>query len=335
MSFIWPYLLLSLLLIPLAAWFYRREQRRRRQVVAGYAALGLTPTAAGRTPGWRRHLPYFLFLAGLTLLCLSLARPQAALSLPRLEGVVILAFDVSGSMAATDLEPSRMEAARAAAIDFIQRQPTTVRVGIVAFSESGFTVQPPTNDQAALLNTVNRLRPERGTSLATGILAGLNTIFATPEPSGAVYSNLTPTPVATSTPVAPGSYTSAAIVLLTDGENTAPPEPLESAQIAADRGVRIYPIGIGSAAGTTIEIEGMTYFTRLDAATLERIAEMTAGAYFNARDEEELSEIYRSLDVQLVTRPEQTEITALFAGAAMLLLIGGALLAMVWLGRAP
>jgi Ca-activated chloride channel family protein len=335
MTFIWPYFLLSLLLAPLAVWLYLRGQRRRRQVIAGYAALGFVQSPAGRTLGWRRHPPYALFLVGLILLCVALARPQATLSLPRLEGVVILAFDVSGSMAATDLEPSRMEAARAAAIDFIQRQPSTVRVGIVAFSESGFTVQPPTNDQAALLATVNRLRPERGTSLASGILAALNTIFATPEPSGAIYSSLTPTPSPTPTPAAPGSYESAAIVLLTDGENTAPPEPLESAQIAADRGVRIYTIGIGSTAGTTIEIEGMTFFTRLDAETLQRIAEMTDGEYFNAQDEEELSAIYRELDVQLVTRPEKTEVTALFAGVALLLLIGGAALSMVWLGRAP
>lgn len=335
MTFIWPYFLLSLLLAPLAVWLYLRGQRRRRQVIAGYAALGFVQSSAGRTLGWRRHPPYALFLVGLILLCVALARPQATLSLPRLEGVVILAFDVSGSMAATDLEPSRMEAARAAAIDFIQRQPSTVRVGIVAFSESGFTVQPPTNDQAALLATVNRLRPERGTSLASGILAALNTIFATPEPSGAIYSSLTPTPSPTPTPAAPGSYESAAIVLLTDGENTAPPEPLESAQIAADRGVRIYTIGIGSTAGTTIEIDGMTFFTRLDAETLQRIAEMTDGEYFNAQDEEELSAIYRELDVQLVTRPEKTEVTALFAGVALLLLIGGAALSMVWLGRAP
>ncbi|MCL4828211.1 MAG: VWA domain-containing protein [Caldilinea sp.] len=335
MTFIWPYFLLSLLLAPLVVWLYLRGQRRRRQVIAGYAALGFVQSPAGRTLGWRRHPPYALFLVGLILFCVALARPQATLSLPRLEGVVILAFDVSGSMAATDLEPSRMEAARAAAIDFIQRQPSTVRVGIVAFSESGFTVQPPTNDQAALLATVNRLRPERGTSLASGILAALNTIFATPEPSGAIYSSLTPTPSPTPTPAAPGSYESAAIVLLTDGENTAPPEPLESAQIAADRGVRIYTIGIGSTAGTTIEIEGMTFFTRLDAETLQRIAEMTDGEYFNAQDEEELSAIYRELDVQLVTRPEKTEVTALFAGVALLLLIGGAALSMVWLGRAP
>jgi Ca-activated chloride channel family protein len=335
MTFIWPYFLLSLLAIPLLVLLYVRMQRRRRQIVAGYGALGIVPASAGRTLGWRRHMPYVLFLTGLILLGIALARPQAELSLPRLEGTVILAFDVSGSMAAEDMAPTRLEAARAAAIEFVQRQPVTVRVGVVAFSESGFTVQPPTNDQAAIFATLNRLRPERGTSLASGILASLNTIFATPEPSGAVYSNITPTPEPTPDPVPPGSYESAAIVLLTDGENTAPPEPFDAAQAAADRGVRIYTIGLGSAAGTTIEIEGLTYFTGLDQEMLQNVAEMTAGEYYNAQDEEELSAIYQSLAPQLTTRPDKTEVTALFAGAALLFLLAGGLLAMVWLGRVP
>lgn len=133
----------------------------------------------------------------------------------------------------------------------------------------------------------------------------------------------------------PGSYESAAIVLLTDGENTAPPEPYEAAQAAADRGVRIYTIGLGSAAGTTIEIEGLTYFTSLDEEMLQNVAAMTAGEYYNAQNEEELGAIYQSLAPQLTTRPDKTEVTALFAGAALLFLLAGGLLAMVWLGRVP
>ncbi|GIV78286.1 MAG: hypothetical protein KatS3mg050_2680 [Litorilinea sp.] len=335
MTFIWPYLLTSLLAVPALAFYYMRIQRRREQILAARGALGLVQTAQGQRPGWRRHLPYGLFLLGVTLLCIGLARPEAELSLPRLEGIVMLAFDVSGSMAADDLQPSRMEAARAAAIEFVERQPATVQIGVVAFSESGFTVQPPTTDRAAVLATLHRLQPERGTSLASGILTALNTIFATPEPSGAVYSNLTPTPVPTPTPAPPGSYRSAVIVLLTDGENTAPPDPLESAQIAADRGVRIYTIGIGSSAGTTIEVEGLLFHTRLDEAMLQAIAEMTQGEYYNAQDEEELSAIYESLDLQLVTRPDRTELTFLFAGAAMLMILSGGALSMLWFGRVP
>ncbi len=335
MTFIWPYLLVSLLLIPLFVLLYLRLERRRRQIIERYGTMGIVQTAAGRALGWRRHLPYMLFLLGLTLLCTALARPQAELSLPRLEGTVILAFDVSGSMAADDLKPTRMEAARTAAIEFVQRQPPTVRIGVVAFSEGGFTVEPPTNDQAALLATISRLRPERGTSLASGILASLNTIFATPPPSGAIYTNLTPTPAPTPPPVPSGSDKSTAIVLLTDGENTAPPDPFEAAQTAANRGVRIYTIGVGSAAGANVEIEGLTYHTQLDAETLQSIAQITQGEYYNAQDEEELRSIYQNLNLQFVTKPERTEVTSLFAGAAILLLLSGGLLSMLWFGRIP
>jgi Ca-activated chloride channel family protein len=335
MTFIWPSLLLTLLLLPLLVMLYVRLQRRRRAIAASFGSMGLVQTAAGRSLGWRRHFPYVLFLLGLTLLCIAMARPQAELTLPRLEGIVILAFDVSGSMAAEDMTPTRMEAARSAAQEFIERQPATVQVGVVTFGESGFTVQPPTNDQGAMLATIGRLRPERGTSLAAGILAALNTIFATPAPSGAIYSNLTPTPTATPTPAPPGSYTAAAVVLLTDGENTAPPDPIEAAQAAADRGVRIYTIGIGSAAGANIEIDGITYHTRLDEETLKTIAQMTNAEYFNAQDEEDLHAIYQNIELQLVARPDKTEITALAAGVAMLFLLAGGAFAMLWFGRTP
>ena len=147
-------------------------------MAASYGSLGLVQEAAGRQLGARRHIPPALFLAGLTILMVALARPQTVVSLPRVEGTVILAFDVSGSMAAEDLKPTRMEAAKAAARDFVQRQPRSVQIGVVAFSDSGFAVQAPTNDQEAILAAINRLTPQRGTSLGQGILASLNTIAA-------------------------------------------------------------------------------------------------------------------------------------------------------------
>ncbi len=335
MTFIWPLMLLSLLLIPLLIGVYLRLQRRRRQVAATLGTLGMIRAAAGRTLGRRRHVPPLIFLAGLTLLLVAMARPEAEISLPRLEGTIILAFDVSGSMAADDLKPTRMEAAKTAATEFVQRQPSTVRLGVVAFSESGFTVQPPTNDQDAILSTIARLRPERGTSLSAGILAALNTIFAKPPPSGAIYSNLTPTAEPSPTPMPKGTYAPAAIVLLTDGENTAPPAPFDSAQLAADRGVRIYPVGIGSAAGVNLKVEGFTVHTQLDEATLQQIAQITDGSYSNAQNEEELRAIYQKLSPELVVKEEKTEITALFAGASMLLLLIGGVFSMIWFGRVP
>lgn len=333
MSFLWPVMLLSLLVVPLLIVLYARLQRRRRQILAQYGTLGVVQSG-GRSLGWQRHIPPALFGLGLILLGIGLARPQAVVSLPRLEGTIVLAFDVSGSMAADDLKPSRMEAARTAAIEFVQRQPATVQIGVVTFSDSGFTVLPPTYDQAAILATLNRMRPERGTSLSSGILTALNTLFMDPEQTR-YYTNLTPTPAPTPTPVPDGFYHPAAIILLTDGENTAPPEPFDAAETAAAMGVRIYPVGIGSAAGTTLEVEGFLVHTQLDEGTLQAIASITDGAYFNAENEEELREVYGSLSPQLTVRAEETEVTSLFAGAGLLLLLAGGGLSMLWFGRVP
>ena len=336
MSFIWPPMLLSLLLMPLGVALYLRLQRRRRRLAASYGSLGLVQEAAGRRLGGRRHVPPALFLLGLTLLAVALARPRTVLSLPKVEGTVILAFDVSGSMAADDLKPTRMEAAKAAARAFVQRQPRTVQIGVVAFSDSGFSVQAPTNDQEAVLAAIDRLAPARGTSLANGILASLNTIAAADgRQTPRLYSNLTPTPTPTPTPVPKGTYAPAVIVLLTDGENTAPPNPLAAAQVAADRGVRIDTVGIGSAAGATLHVEGFAVRTRLDEATLQQIAQLTDGAYYSAEDEQDLRAIYENLGSRLVSKPELTEVTSMLAGAGLLALLAGGACSLLWFSRLP
>jgi Ca-activated chloride channel family protein len=336
MSFIWPAMLLSLLLIPLFVLLYLRMQQRRRQLAASYGSLGLVQEAAGRPLGWRRHLPPLLFLVGLTLLLLALARPQAVVSLPRVEGTVILAFDVSGSMAAEDLEPTRMEAAKAAARAFVAHQPNTVQIGIVAFSDGGFAVQAPTNDPDAILATIDRLTPERGTSLGQGILVALNTIAADAGQEPSLESSLTPGPAAaTPTPVPAGTYTPAIIILLTDGENNQDPDPVAAAQIAADRGVRIYTVGIGSAAGTDLNVEGFIVHTQLDEDLLQYISQLTEGAYYNAENEEDLRTIYENIDPQLVIKPEKMEITSIFAGVSILALLTGGTFSLLWFSRLP
>jgi Ca-activated chloride channel family protein len=335
MSFIWPMLLLSLLLLlPLIA-LYIRVQRRRRDLIARYGSMGLVQTA-GRSIGWRRHLPSALFLLALGLLLFSLARPQMTVSLPRVEGIVILAFDVSGSMAADDLKPTRMEAAKVAARAFVQRQPPSVQIGVVSFSDGGLAVQPPTNDQAQILAAINRLAPTRGTSLSSGILASINAIAtANGRQAPSLYTNRTPAPTAVPTAVPKGTYTPAAIVLLTDGENTAPPGPGDAATAAADRGVRIYTVGIGSAAGTPVKIAGFSVQTRLDEETLRQIAQRTDGTYYNAVNEDQLQKVYENLGSQLVVKPERTEVTAIFAGVGLLVLLLGGLFSFFWLGRIP
>jgi len=236
MSFIWPAMLLSLLLIPLLVVLYLRTQYRRQRLIANFSNLGFEQNEGGRRRTVHRHIPMVFFLVGLTILLLTLARPQAVVSLPRVEGTVILVFDVSGSMTATDLSPTRMEAAKSAARNFVQSQPVSIQIGVVAFSDSGLSVQVPTNDQAAILAAIDRLTPANGTALANGILASLNTIAAMDaEPAPSYYSNLTPEPTPTPTPLPPGKYTSAVIVMLTDGENNEDPDPMAAAQAAADR----------------------------------------------------------------------------------------------------
>ena len=337
MSFIWPLMLLSLLLVPLLGYFYWRQQQRRKRMAAAYGSLGIVQESGKRPLGRRRHIPATFFLIGLTILLVALARPQAVVSLPRLQGTVILAFDVSGSMAAEDLTPSRMEAAKVAARDFVLRQPSTIEIGVVAFSESGFSVQLPTFEQADVLAAIERLGPERGTSLARGIEASLHTIFVESkiDPEADRYSNLTPTATPSPTPMPEGVYAPAVIVLLTDGENTAPPDPIQAALMARDRGVRIYTVGIGSAEGIVLEVEGFSVLTRLDEPTLQQIAAITDGRYYSAVTEDDLNSIYENLDPELVIQPEPLEVTSIFAGASILLLMLGGATSLVWFGRFP
>lgn len=331
MSFIWPTMLFSLLLMPPFIVLVIRVQRRRRRLAASYGGLGVR-----REVSLRHHVPPAILLVGLTLLLLALARPQLVVSLPRTEGTVILAFDVSRSMAADDLQPTRLQAAKAAAQEFVQQQPASVLIGVVAFSDNGFVLQAPTADQEAVLMTIDRLLPTRGTSLANGILAGLNMITTRAnEPAPRLYSDLAPAPTPTPTPVPPGTVMPAVIVLLTDGENNETPDPLEAAQTAADRGVRIYTVGIGSALGTTLDIEGFTVHTQLNEAVLQQISQVTHGAYYSAENEQDLRAIYKHLDPQLVVKPEEMEVTSILAGASLLALLVGGSLSLVWFGRLP
>jgi Ca-activated chloride channel homolog len=336
MSFVWPVMLYALLMIPVFILLYIRQQVQRRKLAARYGSLGIIQEQGQDAAGLRRHLPSAVFLIGLTALFLSLARPQTVISLPRVEGTVILAFDVSGSMAAKDLQPTRIDAAKTAAQEFVQRQPPSVQIGVVAFSDAGFSVQVPTNDRDAVAAAIDRLTPQRGTSLANGILASLQAISvgSQGQPSEA-YSNLTPVPTPTPTSVPAGTYTSAAIVLLTDGENNENPDPLAAAKTAAQRGVRIYTVGIGSAAGTLLHVNGFTVHTQLDETLLKQIAQISGGEYYTATSAHDLQEIYASLDPQLVIKPEKMEITSVFAGAGLLVLLIGGILSLLWFGRLP
>jgi Ca-activated chloride channel family protein len=331
MTFIWPPMLILLLLIPAIIALYLWIQQRRRRLIAQYGPM-LMGGAGARRFSPRRHIPPLIFLIGITLLIVALARPEAVVGVPRIEGTVILAFDISGSMAAADLEPTRLEAAKAAAQAFVERQPPTVRIGVVAFSDAGLAIQQPTYMQEDVLDTIRRLDPSMGTSLGNGIVVSLSIIEVGEEQTN-FYSRLTPQPTPSPTPVPEGTFVNGVIVLLTDGENTEEPDPLEVAQAAADRGVRIHTIGIGSATGTVLNIEGFNVFTALDEAMLRTISELTGGTYYNAASEEELFEIYDNLDRQFVISPEPMEVTPIFAGISIVILLIGGLLSLLWFGR--
>lgn len=338
MTFLWPTMLIGLLVLPLFVALYIGMQQRRQRLVAQYGSPAPGRAPGSRGPGarsaLRRHLPAGLFLLALTILIVALARPQTLVSLPRIEGTVMLVFDVSGSMAADDLKPTRMEAAKAAARAFVERQPSTVQIGVASFSEGGFAVQAPTDDQGLILAAINRLGVQSGTSVGSGIQAALKAIDAVENPALTLSTrSLTPGP--TPTPVPPGTHKSAVIVLLTDGENNENPDPMEAAQTAADRGIRIYTVGIGSTAGATLHVNGFTVQSRLDEATLQQIADLTGGTYYNATTTDELHSIYDHLDPELVVKPQKTEVTALFAGAGILVLLLGGSLSLLWLGRVP
>jgi Ca-activated chloride channel homolog len=336
MSFIWPTLLLTLVFVPVLVLLYIVLQRRRFSLAARYGSLGLVQDAVGRGIGFRRHIPAMIFLAGITILLFALARPQATMGVPKIEGTVMLTFDVSGSMAAEDLQPTRMEAAKAAARQFVEKQPTGISIGVVVFSDGGISVQPPTDNRDETLATIDRLVPRRGTSVGNGILVALNTIAVDAgDPPILNTSDLSQDPAVEPIEAPQGWYPSAVVVLFTDGENNQEPDPAIAAELAADLGVRVYTVGVGTTAGATIEVEDMTVHTSLDETLLQYIAFETGGMYYNAGNEEELDRIYNDLEPKLSIKPEEIEMTSVFAGLGMIIFLMGGLLSLLWFGHVP
>jgi Ca-activated chloride channel family protein len=325
MTFRWPWMLLLLGMLPLLVVGYRRLLSRRAARRAELERVGLVAGPPARSG--RRHLVPLLFLTALALLLVALARPEATVAQPRRQGTVVLAFDVSGSMAATDLAPTRLEAAKSAARGFVEKQPESIKLGVVAFGEGGVITQRPTTDRAAVLAAIARLAPAGGTGLGRGIQTALGAIAGHPvqlrESNGSVEA------------AGPdlGYYSSAAVVLLTDGENTADPDPLAVAEVSSTAGVRLYPIGLGSAAGTVLQIDGFQVATALDEPLLRKIASSTDGRYFTAADERELAEVYRSIPLSFAVEPTRTEVTALLALGAALLLLAAAVVSLLRTGR--
>lgn len=342
MNFLWPQLLILLLAVPILIALYIMAQRRRKKYALRYASLSLVKDAMGKGPGLRRHIPPIIFLLAIIAMIVALARPIALVTLPAQEGTVILVVDVSGSMLAEDLKPTRMEASKAAARTFVDKQNAAVKIGVVSFSDNAFVVQSPTIDRDAVNAAIDRLEPQRGTAIGRGLITGLDAINEEANAEDAAFgrqrpSQFGPTPTATPTPkpLPKGMYAPAVMILLSDGESNIGPNPLEVLDPIIGQGVRVYTVGVGSAEGTVLRIQGRAIRVRLDEAVMKQIAEKTDGEYFNAANENDLRSIYEKLGTRLTLRTEKTEITAVFtAGAALLTLVAG-FLSLWWFNRLP
>jgi Ca-activated chloride channel homolog len=327
MSFLWPTMLVLLLAVPLAVAGYVSLMRRRSARAAALAAQGFVPNAPARRLRRVRHIPAVLFFVALVVLVVAFARPEVSVGFPHREGTVILAFDISNSMLAKDLQPTRMDAAKAAAKEFIEQQPGSIKIGVVAFNNGALITQQPTTVKADALASVDRLTATGATSLGQGIFTSLSAIAGKPlslppDASPEDFDNIDI-----------GYYGSAAIVLLSDGENTSGPDAVAVAELASTAGVHVYPIGIGSPEGTVLQINGFSVATALDEPELTQIASVTNGKYYNAQDTATLTQIYKNIDLRTVTDPKKTEVTALFAGVSTLLLLVGGAVSMLWFGR--
>lgn len=339
MNFIWPGDLLLVLVVPALAALYVWAQRRRQRYALRYASLSLVREALGNGPGRKRHIPPALFLAALLFMAVGTARPEMVVTVPVQEGTVILAIDVSGSMLAQDLAPNRIQAAKDAAKAFVERQGADVKIGVVAFSTDAQIVQAPTNDKDLVVAAIDRLQTQRATAIGRGMLASLDAIFEDSEetpPSVLALRRLSGDPTGpTPPPVPKGADRTATIVLLSDGQNNQFPAPQQVLEDAVNRGIRIFTVGVGSADGTVVRIQGRAVRTRLDEATLKQIADATGGQYFNASNAKDLRAVYENLSTQLVFRQQRTEITALLTAIAAVLSIAGAALSLFWFNRIP
>jgi Ca-activated chloride channel family protein len=352
MKFLWPEMLWLLLILPLLILLYVAVLRRRKKLALQYAGLSTIKAAMTGAQRFKRHIPPALFLLALALMLIAVARPIAVVTLPYEHKTMILAIDVSGSMKAHDVLPSRFAAAISAVKNFIDQKPANTRVGLISFAGSADVIQAPTVNREDLLNALNRLQLQYGTAVGSGILVSLKAIFPdlefslsssdpriteNSERGGAQPLGGAPgkgkDEGASFRPVPPGSYGAAAIILLTDGQTTTGPDPLIASQMAAERGVRVYTIGVGTVGGEIITGDGWAFHSVLDEEALKEIANTTRGEYFYAGTAKDLSRIYRSLNSKIALERKETETTALFAAGAACLAVLSALLSLLWFNR--
>ena len=347
MTVAWPEMLWLLAAAPALVAAYIFMLRRRKKAAVRFASLALVRDAMTRGQRFRRHVPPLLFLVGAVAAIIAVARPHAAIRLPSEQRTIILAIDVSRSMQATDVQPSRFVAAQEAAKTFIQEQPADVRIGVVSFAGTAAVVQAPTHSREDLVAAIDRLELQPRTAIGSAVVVSLATLLPDAGIDGAASSGLRPgekrrsTPIEDAgkpappafTPVPPGSHSTGAVILLTDGRRTMGPDPVEAARMAADRGVRIYTVGFGTPQGGSVDFEGRSIYMRFDEETLRAIADITKAEYFHAATRADLTTIYRGLNARFVFETRETEVSALFTAAAALLMLFSAVLSVRWFSR--
>jgi Ca-activated chloride channel family protein len=349
-SFLSPEYLWALLIVPVAVLTYVLLLRRRKKDAVRYGNFGMLKQAIGTSGRIRRHVPPALFLLALTLMILGVARPSAVLTLASHRSTVMLVLDVSASMQAKDIVPTRLAAMQQAAKAFVEQQPKDVNIGIVAFASSAFLVQPPTTDHTSVDAAIDHLKLQRRTAVGTGVLTALAALFPNEEfnlgPGGGADADsqmpgeqhfpgraLGDQPKVKSEPVAPGSNQTEVIIVLTDGQTNAGVDPIDAARQAANHGVRVFTVGFGTAEGAIVEFGGWGIRAQLDEEALKSIADITRAQYYRAGSAQDLQAVYKILSKSLVQETKKTEITAYFSALAALIALVSAGLSVLWFNR--
>ncbi|WHZ12469.1 MAG: Aerotolerance protein BatA [Burkholderiaceae bacterium] len=341
-GFLWPQFLWLLLLLPLLVLLYLWLLHRKRKLALRYASLAIVREAMGPAQSLKRHIPPLLMLLAIAAMLLAAARPTAKLILPTQQDTIVLAMDVSGSMRATDVLPSRLGAAQSAARAFLNELPRSMKVGIVAFAGTAQVVQAPTLNRDDLLTAINRFQLQPGTAIGNGLVLALATLLPDSgidleamidDRQSPLGRDLRPGRGKPFQPVAPGSYATGAIILLTDGQRTTGVDTMEAASMAANRGVRVYTVGVGTPEGQVISFEGWSMRVRLDEDTLKAVANATAAEYFRATDAQTLKSVYETLRSRLSVEKKETEVSGLLALLAAVLAILAGALSLLWFNR--
>jgi len=364
MTFFWPWFLLLLLLIPLLIGIYIWNLRRKRKYAVSYSSLSLIREALPKHSRWRQHLPFVFFLLGIACLATAVARPAAEVEVPLSRTTIILALDISRSMCAIDVPPNRLTVAQDAALAFIEDQADDTRIGIVAFAGFAEIVVPPTNDKEVLQDAVKNFTTSIGTAIGSATLKSIDAIAEVNEAVAPSGMNLAAERGDAQPEI--GFYQPDIIVVLTDGANSQGTLPIDAAQVAADRQVRVYTIGFGSddpqqmvctpeqlgsdgfggrfggggggnfgggGGGNFGGGGGFGDFRRfliLDEDTLQGMADLTGGTYYRAENAEQLYDVFVDLPQEIVLQEDRVEITVLFSILGAVFVMIALALSLLW-----